>query len=185
MKAIIKLNMLAFLIIIISCSNEANYHNESNNKKELTSIKKEKLSKDSIINGFPCQSWVFYSKKGDLVQFELADSFTISGIRFPPSTVIFLDSNGIMYQVYLAQDQIIQSYQCTGGKLKTATGFYPSGKLRFFFPHQDVNIDGVLCKGGSMSGIWLYESGNLKSAYCAEDIEIEGKTFKKGALIEF
>ncbi|MCK5856652.1 MAG: hypothetical protein KAG64_04135 [Bacteroidales bacterium] len=187
MKKNSKLSFFIFILILfaVSCSNETSISKESNGEYTKITKEKGKLAKDSMIQGFPCKSsWVHYYSNGNISQFELAKEFTIAGISFSKKTIVFLDSNGVLSQVYLPKDQIIQSYQCTGGNMKSATGFYPSGKLHFFFPHDNVLIDGVLCKGGAMSGIWLYESGKLKKAYAATKLKLNEKVYKKGSLIE-
>ena len=117
-------------------------------------------------------------------QFTLANDFTIAGNIFPEKTTVFLTEEGTLQQVYLSKDQMIQGYQCTGGNMKEATGFYPSGKLRFFFPHQDTKVGDIMCKGGALKGIYLYETGDLQKAYAAGDITINGKIYKDGDLIE-
>jgi hypothetical protein len=73
---------------------------------------------------------------------------------------------------------------CPGGNIKEATGFYPSGKLRFFFPREDVVIDGIPCKGGSLNGIWLYPSGKVQKARLSEDKVINGVNYHKGDTVE-
>jgi hypothetical protein len=142
------------------------------------------LKSDSLIQGYPCISWVHFYANGKLKQFNLAHDYVIKNVIFPRNTTVFLDKNGGLFQVYLSKDTEIHSYTCPGGNMKEATGFYPSGKLRFFFPRKDLLINGYPVKGGSMKGVWFYESGKLKKFYLTKDYFINGKQYKKGDLVE-
>ncbi len=64
------------------------------------------------------------------------------------------------------------------------TGFYPSGRLRYFFCPQDVWIDGIPCNGGSFSLIELYESGRLRQCRLSESVEMNGRTYQKRETVE-
>ena len=177
-------SIILLLLITMACSNEANFQKKDVNYFDNGQIQKEKLQKDRIIDGYPCTAWVHFYKNGQLHQFELSKAFQIAGIQFPQNTIVFLNEQGELDQVYLSMNMSIQNYQCSGGNKKTATGFYPSGKLRFFFPHDNVMIGEILCKGGIMSGVWLYESGRLQKAYLAKEFKYKNKEYKKGDLIE-
>ncbi len=141
---------------------------------------KTHLKEDSTIQGFPCTAWVHFYPDGKLKQFELAHDYVIAGVIFPKNTIVFLDDNGKLNQVYLSKDTDIHSYPCPGGNMKEATGFYPSGKLRFFFPREDMLVNGYPVKGGSMKGVWFYESGKLKKFYLTREYTINGRKYNKG-----
>ena len=186
MKTSIKflLIFLGLSFILSSCSKEGVFYGNSMKYYDSGILKKGQLASDTIIDGYPCTSWVYFYPSGNLKQFSLAQKYSIAGNSLPAKTVVFLSEEGNLTQVYLTEDQMIQGYQCTGGNIKSATGFYPSGKLLFFFPRQDTQVGDVLCMGGSLKGITLYVSGNLKKAYAAKEVTINGKTYKKGDLIE-
>ena len=166
--------IIAILILSVSCSKEGLFIKGSVDYYADGSISKGKLIEDSIIEGYPVISWIHFYENGKLKQFDLSENFSISNLEFPKGSTIFLNSEGIMVQAYLSKDLEIQGYKCPGGNLKEAVGFYPSGKLRFFFPKTDVLIDGVPCKGGGLHGIWLYET-----------YKKDGRIFKEGDEIRF
>jgi len=155
----------------------------SNNEPIHQEAKKIHFKSDTIIQSFPCTGWIHFYEDGKLKQFELARDYVISGIIFPKGSIIFLDKNSKLYQVYLSKDTKIHSYPCPGGKMKVATGFYPSGKLRFFFPRKDMLINGYPVKGGSLYGVWFFESGKLKKFTLTKDYFIDGKQYHAGDLV--
>ena len=175
---------LGLVFLFFSCSKEGVFYGSSVKYYESGTMQKGQLAKDTVIEGYPCESWVHFYPNGSLKQFTLAENFTVAGNNFSEKTTVFLTEEGSLLQVYLPHDQMIQGYQCTGGNMKSATGFYPSGKLRFFFPHQNTMVGEVLCSGGATMGIYLYESGDLQKAYAAEDMVVNGISYKKGDVIE-
>jgi antitoxin component YwqK of YwqJK toxin-antitoxin module len=84
-------------------------------------------------------------------------------------------------------DYKVQGYLCggSGGYKGTHTGFYESGKLRSFFPPEDVVVDGVTCEASLFVNVNLYENGKIKSCKLAEDYHSDGKVYKRGKTIQF
>ena len=65
------------------------------------------------------------------------------------------------------------------------TGFYESGKLQSFFSPKNIEVQGVLCKGGGLNPIFLHESGQLKTCTVAKSKMIQGRTVEKGQKVVF
>ena len=62
--------------------------------------------------------------------------------------------------------------------------FYPSGRLEYFQPVEDVEIQGVFCKSTSLNwGVSLYESGMLKKCTSAIDQIIAGAIYEKKFIL--
>jgi len=91
---------------------------------------------------------------------------------------------------FLGSDTEIQGYCCNGNfARKTSQGIsttlYLSGKLRSFFPCDDVEINGILCLSSPFAGVKLFENGKIKECKLAADQEVEGIQYKKKTVLFF
>ena len=64
------------------------------------------------------------------------------------------------------------------------TSFHKNGKLNYFFPKKDIEIDGILCKGSVFHLTGLYDNGKLRNCTLAETMTINGKEYRKGTKIK-
>lgn len=173
----IVLVFFSFVLFIAVSPSKFDYKTPIETQEEIS---KKFLKEDSMVQGFPCTGWVHLFPEGTLRQFELSHDFVITGVIFPRNTIVFLDDKQKLEKAYLSKDTEIHSYPCPGGKGKLATGFYASGKLRYFFPRNDMLVNGYPVAGGSMKGVWFYESGKLKKFFLTKDYMVNGVQYSKG-----
>jgi hypothetical protein len=148
------------------------------------------MTDNHTIQGFPCEKgWIHFKKNWQLLSFQLSDDFIYKETLLPAQTWLHFPYHDRQsgYICSFPYDYEIQEYLCggSGGYKGTHTGFYDSGKLRSFFPSEDVIIDGVPCEASLFANVNLYENGNIKSCKLAEDYQVNGKIYKKGKTIEF
>ena len=148
------------------------------------------MSHNQNIHGFPCEKgWIHFKDDWSLQSFQLSEDFLFKGHLFPAHTWIHMPyhRNQDSFIVALPHDCKLQGHVCggSGGFKGTQTSIYMSGRLRSFFPPEDIVIQGVSCKATLFENVCLYENGNLKSTKLAADYTVDGKTWKKGSFIEF
>jgi len=148
----------------------------------------EKISKKTIIDDYPCHKNVVFSKDWKLVEFVLAEKSNVLEMEFPKGTEVSYYKDFI--RCFFGRDTKIQGYWCNGNHEKwystgILTTFYLSGKLKGFFPIEDVEIDGVMCKASPFAGVRLYENGKLKECKLSQDQIINGKEYKKNTRLKF
>lgn len=148
------------------------------------------MTENHNINGFPCEKgWIHFRGDWQLLSFQLSEDFMYRETLLPAHTWIHFSyhKEQLGYVVSFPYDYEVQGYLCggTGGYKGTHTGFYDSGKLRSFYPTEDVTINGVPCKSNVLVNVNLYENGNLKSCKLAEDYQADGIFYAKGDTIEF
>ena len=142
------------------------------------------------IQSFPCEKgWIHFKQNWQLKSFQLSKDFTYNNTLLPAHTWIQLPHHETQagYICSLPFDYEIQGYLCggSGGYKGTHTGFYKSGRLRSFYPPEDVTVDGVPCEATVFVYVGLYENGHIKSCKLAENYEINGEIYTKGNKIEF
>ena len=142
------------------------------------------------IQGFPCEKgWIHFKKDWRLLSCQLCEDFIYNGTLVPVHTWVHFpyDANRSGYVFSFPNDYEVQGYVCggSGGYKGTHTGFYKSGKLRSFFPPEDVIVGGVPCEASLLTNVNLYENGNIKSCKLAEDYQIDGFLYKRGKTIAF
>lgn len=152
-----------------------------------------KFSINHKIDGIVCKSneEIIFDNKWNLQACILGETDTVSGNAFEKETFIRFDKEGIC--CYCLYEPEIQSYKCKGdnytAKLwmgSTGIKLYPSGKLKYFQPADDIEIQGVICKpSGSRGGVHLNENGNLKECTSAVDQTINGVFCGKRFNISF
>jgi len=146
------------------------------------------MSEDHYIQGFPCEKgWIHFKKDFSLQSFQINREFSFNNIVLPAHTWINMPyKNQTGYIVSLPFDYQIQGNLCggSGGYKGIQTGFYSSGRLKSFYPPEDITVNGVPCEASILKSVNLYENGNIRDCKISEDYKIDGKTYKKGHLIE-
>ncbi len=148
------------------------------------------MTDNHTIQGFPCEKgWIHFKKNWQLLSFQLSDDFIYKKTLLPAQTWLHFPYHDSQsgYICSFPHDYEVQGYVCggSGGYKGTHTGFYKSGKLRSFFPPEDVIVDGVPCEASLFVNVNLYENGNIKSCKLAEDYQIDGVLYKRGKTIVF
>jgi hypothetical protein len=147
------------------------------------------MAENRVVEGFPCEKgWVHFKKNWKLLSFQLSENFEYKNTLLPAHTWIHLPYHNEQsgYVCAFPHPYEVQGYICggSGGFKGTQTGFYDSGRLRSFFPPDDIVINGVSCKASLFANINLHENGNLKRCTLAEDYHTLGKRYKKNQSIE-
>ena len=148
------------------------------------------MSKNHAVQGFPCEKgWIHFKKDWKLLSFQLSKDFMYKGTLVPAHTWFHFPYHAERtgYVLSFPRNFEVQGYVCggSGGYKGTHSGFYESGKLRSFFPPEDVIVDGFLCEASLFANVNLYENGTLKSCRLAEDYQADGKLYKIGKTIVF
>jgi len=148
------------------------------------------MTDNNMIQGFPCEKgWIHFTKNRQLLSFQLSEDFMYNGTLVPAHTWFHFPyhANRSGYVFSFPHDYGVQGYVCggSGGYKGTHTGFYKSGKLRSFFPPEDVIVCGVPCEASLIANVSLYENGNIKSCKLAEDYKVDNVLYKRGKVIEF
>ena len=146
------------------------------------------MSESRTVQGFPCEKgWIHFRKNWQLLSFQLSRDYMYNGTLLPARTWLHLPyhEHQTGYVCAFPYDYVVQGYPCggSGGYKGTHTGFYDNGKLRSFFPSEDVFVDGVPCAASVLVNVKLFPTGKLKSCKLAENFVFDGKTFKKGKTI--
>jgi hypothetical protein len=153
-----------------------------------------KFDADQEIKGIVCDSEypVFFKTDWTFLGCILAQDDTIAGNIFPKETYVRFNNDSTI-RCFCLSEPIVQGYQCSstdytrrmwmgGGGIV----LYPSGKLKYFQPSDEVEIMGVYCKHSSArGGVTLYENGKLKSCTSAIDQTIDGVFCGKRHNLEF
>ena len=198
-RIIIKLFMLVITVNLslcyIGCKNWE--YNTERNGIQFKKISQSKsgtiigyMIEDNNIQGFPCEKgWIHFKPDWQLKSFQLSEEIIFRGTLLPAHTWIHFrhHEKQIGYICSFPGDYEVQGYVCggSGGYKGIHTGFYESGKLRSFYPPEDVMVDGVPCEETPFVNVNLYENGKIKSCKLADDYQVYGHTYKKGKIIEF
>ena len=206
MKNAIKLILLSFIsIYFMSCNSQKYTAWQYDVKKDNLNFDKIRyaISKDgkdtlsiecvlknmSVIDGFPCSAGeANLTKDWKLKSFVLGQNLVMSGNTIPVGTYMRIYKDKLLCM--FPNDTEIQTYLCGGSYNKMGTegihtSLYRSGKLKVFFPVNDVMIDNVLCKSSPFAGVYLYESGKLRKCKLAKDQTIGGVDYKRNTELSF
>jgi hypothetical protein len=150
------------------------------------------LKQKTIIEGYPCHKKVTLNKDGKLKFFILAEDYEVAGNEFKKEThvVIRTDDTFLIHCLYEAT---VQGYQIKKTNYKKilfmgSTNFqlYPSGKLKFFQPVDDIKIEGVWCKPSAVrGGVTLYENGRLQECTSAKEQTVKGQKVDESFTLKF
>lgn len=146
------------------------------------------VKKEAIVNGIPCKRGVVLINDWELKTFILADDYTIDGVEYPEWTKINHGQKGTL--IFLGEDMEYQGYCCNGNYKKwystgIHTTLYPNGRLKGFYPCQNVVIDNIPCKSSPFANVHLHPNGKLKDCTLYAEYEIEGKMYKKNTHVSF
>jgi len=155
--------------------------------RQLGKIMIGQLGRPAEIEGFQCAAgFVHFYETGKLCAFSLAESTMIQGNQIPGGTWVKLNPDSALQACFFPGDTAIQGYTCKGSALGpegSITGFYPNGRLSFFNPRNDVEVNGVLCRATPFGGVYLFESGSLKECTLARDELINGRSLSSGQVL--
>ncbi len=152
-----------------------------------------KFTSNQLINGLSCNGseGVYFRTDWNLLVCILAEDDTVAGNVLPKNTLVRFNNDGTIY-CYCLNDPQIQGYTCSGTDYKGfwmgggGVELYPSGRLKYFQPVDDTEIQGVVCKRSEVrGGILLYEDGTLKSCTSAIDQTIDSMFCKKNSTLKF
>jgi hypothetical protein len=146
------------------------------------------LKSKTIIEGYPCHGYIVFKKNQKLQSFTLAEKHSMLGAVLPEETEVRFYKEKIL--CLLGKDTEIQGYCCNGNSQRwysmgISTVFYPNGRLKFFFPCNDILVGDVPCKSSSFAGIELYADGALKECKLSEDISFDNINYKKNTILVF
>ena len=110
------------------------------------------------------------------------------GTEFPKETEVSFHKDRT--HCFFGANTKVQGYWCNGNFAKwysmgISTSFYLSGKLKCFFPVDDIEVNNVLCKSSPFAGVCLHENGNLQRCKLAASQVINGKEYKKNTELFF
>jgi hypothetical protein len=146
------------------------------------SLKRGYLVEPTELDGFPCQGWVWRHEDGKLDNFELQRDFTVQGHAFPAGTRLFLDREGHLAHAWLSKTTTIDGHVCRG-RFKIDTAFHPNGRVKAFFPPEDLELDGVLCTASVFHPVYLHPNGRLKQCRLARETTLAGRVFARGTTL--
>ncbi len=129
-----------------------------------TSAVKVFLNDNQIFNDFYCQKgWVVFSKNGELESFCLSQPQRINNVRLPANTWVVNATDTTSLTVVFPRDTTIDDFpiKCEGGAKGIQTMFYPSGKIKKFFPNDNFTKQRqYFCKSLTRA-IHVTEEGNI------------------------
>jgi len=134
------------------------------------------------IEGFPCQSWVWWYEDGRLDNLELSVDREVQNHSFPAGTRVFFDRDGRLAHAWLSRDTVVGGLPCRG-RWKIDTAFHPNGRVRAFFPPDTFEIDGVQCVASVFHPVYLHPEGRLRQCKLAADVTLDGRTFERGETL--
>ena len=147
------------------------------------SKKRAFLVEETVLEGMPCQRWVWWYENGAIDNVELARPLAVQGHAFPLGTRIFFDRDGKLAHAWLSEDTVVDGLPCRG-RWKIDTAFHPNGRVKAFFPPDDIEIDGVLCTASVFHPVYLHPDGRLRCCKLARDVELDARTFEQGTVLE-
>jgi hypothetical protein len=197
MEAYMKRNIMrlftAIILLITLCSGCKNWEYDVNkNGIHFDKISQSEsdtiigfMPEDHVIQGFPCEKgWIHFKEDFSLQSFKLNREFSYNNTLLPAHTWIHLPYKGQTgYILSLPFDYKIQGYLCngSGGYKGIQTGFYSSGRLKSFYPPDDITINGVPCEASLLTSVNLHENGNIRSCKLTESYMVSGINIKKVA----
>jgi hypothetical protein len=148
------------------------------------------MTENHNIQGFPCKKgWIHFRKNWQLLSCQINTDFMYKSTILPAQTWFHFryHENQSGYVCSFPKNYQVQGYLCggSGGYKGTHTGFYENGKLRSFFPPENVTVDKISCESSLLVNVKLYENGNIKSCMLAKDVYLSEKTYKKGRTLVF
>ena len=140
------------------------------------------------LQGYPCQSWIWFHENGALKEFQLAESADVRGIGFPARTWLNLNEDGSLNYVFLPRMMVIQNVPCAGSRLGRegiTTAFHRNSNLRECYLAFSATVRNVPLHAGAFSPVELYADGSLKSGWLAEPYEADGTLYARKTHLVF
>jgi hypothetical protein len=145
-------------------------------------LKRAWLLEETELGGLPCQRWVWWHPDGSLDNLELAHDRSVQGHAFPAGTRLFFDEEGRLAHAWLSRDTEIDGLPCRG-KWKIDTAFHPNGRVRAFFPPDDLELAGVWCEASVFHPVYLHADGRLAQCRLARDARVHGHELEAGTML--
>lgn len=145
-------------------------------------LRRAELLEPTELEGYPCRSWVWWHADGTLDNLELAEARTVQGQPMPAGTRVFFDEQGRLAHAWLARTTELDGLPCSG-KWKIDTAFHPNGRVRAFFPPEDLELDGVWCEASVFHPVYLHPDGRLAQCKLARAADVHGHHFERGATL--
>ncbi|MEM7167430.1 MAG: hypothetical protein AAF581_18350 [Planctomycetota bacterium] len=149
---------------------------------ESGAFRKGRLRQAVVYDGIPCDHWLHLYENGVLHGCRLASPTTVQGHLLPAGAQLWFDSNGFLESCWLGTNTLIDGRLCRG-RGKISTGFYPSGRLRSFFPPAALQIDGVPCRASVFAPVTLYEDGHLRRCTLDSEYRSGSNTLPAGSPV--
>lgn len=145
-------------------------------------IKKCQLSKIQKIQDYHCKDWIYFSKSGSLLQFELASAYKFGTSEIPKNATVFLRDNKTISSIWLSKESYINGIRCAG-EYKTPTLFFENGNTSLCYLLENTTLQGYPCAANISKPVCFYQSGKIKSFTLAKDFIYKNYTYKKGSTI--
>jgi hypothetical protein len=152
---------------------------------ENGTLKRCKLKETLVVQGYPCERWLWFHDSGAIAQFQLSKTRMIQNITFPGHSTVFLHPNGSLRSCYFSKDITVQGLPLNGGYMKVMTSFDGNGRITFCCLSKDTKIRGIPCKANVFKPVYLYSSGAVRKRTLSMAHTIDGKEYKKGTTLEF
>jgi hypothetical protein len=144
-------------------------------------MQRKKLAEPEDIQGVLCaEGYAWMHKAGGLGSCALSEDGQVAGVDLPAGTTVFFNEDGEFDYCWLSRPTLIQGFECKGHGHSTMTGFYPSGRLKYFWPPENLVVDGVPCKTTGFQSVSLHENGRLRMCRLSEAATIQGRAFQAG-----
>jgi len=148
------------------------------------------MTENHDMQGFPCtKGWIHFDRDWRLLSCQLSRDLMFKGTLLPARTWLHLPRHDGQtgYVCSFPHDYQVQGYPCrgSGGYKGTQTAFYESGRLRSFYPPEDMIINGIPCAATLLVNVILDENGGLISCRLARDLQRSGENYQKGLTVEF
>ncbi|MDP4267686.1 MAG: hypothetical protein Q8880_09675 [Bacteroidota bacterium] len=143
------------------------------------------LKHDIEYKQYPCsKGWIHFSKDWKLKLFCLSRDFEINSNCFKKGTWIRYNDKEDLICVFPEQT-LIQGHLCRGGggPKGITTSFYPNGRLKSFYPPEDIEINNILCKSSCIGPVYLKEDGSLLECTLSQDVNFNGVTYSKNTRL--
>lgn len=158
------------------------YRTRSLLRHENGALQRAFLLEETELMGLPCQRWVWWYPDGSIDNLELAHDRAVQGHAFPAGTRLFFDEEGRLAHAWLSRDAEIDGLPCRG-KWKIDTAFHPNGRVRAFFPPEDLERDGVWCEASVFHPVYLHPDGCLAQCKLARRARVHGRDFAAGTTL--
>lgn len=170
------------VLAVLGCMVFSSCHVKENNQYKLFSktyyrhgqLRSGVLKEPMVVQSYPCTYRVGFDSAGRINEFVLSKDYEIHGHMLPKNSIIIINRN--TKRVILSEPMRIQGYPVQGGKYAYLSFIMDaSGNVIEFISEEDVEIDGILCRG--QSSVELYPNGSLWVCTLAREYESGGTIF--------